>query len=189
MPADDKVVPSGALDVSVEFMGTPIFQTTWDLCTKAKCPIEPGDLKIQYTQNLPPVAPPVCPHSLRMGYACTIALPLGRQRPLRSVVLWLFAGVFTRGRPLVDQAIWYILPRMLDKCMRKASASCEARSTNACANARRAVRPRVRVVQGDYEVKLQAKDDEGEELFCMLVDFTIKPPSLSSFAKSIREAI
>ena len=46
-----------------------------------------------------------------------------------------------------------------------------------------------RAVQGDYQVKLQAKDNDGEELFCMLVDFTIKPPSFSSLTKSIREAV
>jgi hypothetical protein len=60
LAADGKIIPSGELDVSVNYMGTPIFQTQWDLCTKAKCPIHPGDVKIHYTQNLPPVAPPVC---------------------------------------------------------------------------------------------------------------------------------
>jgi hypothetical protein len=58
--ADGKIIPSGDLDVSVNFMGTPIFQTQWDLCAQAECPIHPGDVKIHYTQNLPPVAPPVC---------------------------------------------------------------------------------------------------------------------------------
>lgn len=40
------------------------------------------------------------------------------------------------------------------------------------------------VAQGDYEVELKAKDDDGETLFCMLVDFSIKP----LWAHSIRSA-
>lgn len=40
-------------------MGTPIFNTQWDLCGKTSCPIKPGELDIEYTQTLPPIAPPV----------------------------------------------------------------------------------------------------------------------------------
>lgn len=54
-------VPSGKLEVNVIFMGTPIFQTEWDLCHKTACPITPGPVDIEYKQNLPPIAPPVRP--------------------------------------------------------------------------------------------------------------------------------
>jgi hypothetical protein len=57
--AGDVTVPSGTLDVSVQFMGTPIFETEWDLCGKTECPITPGDLHIHYAQTLPPITPPV----------------------------------------------------------------------------------------------------------------------------------
>jgi hypothetical protein len=42
-------------------------------------------------------------------------------------------------------------------------------------------------MQGDYRVQLKAKDDEGNILFCMLVDFSINGPSFTSFANTIRE--
>jgi hypothetical protein len=63
--AGNKKIPSGVLNVDVQFMGTPIFQTTWDLCSKTKCPITPGELKIEYAQTLPPVAPPARSRGMR----------------------------------------------------------------------------------------------------------------------------
>ena len=57
--ADAEEIPSGNLNVDVQFMGTPIFNTQWDLCGKTTCPITPGELDIEYSQTLPPVAPPV----------------------------------------------------------------------------------------------------------------------------------
>lgn len=51
-------IPTGVLDVTVNFMGTPIFETEWDLCSKTQCPINPGKLDIHYGQTLPPIAPP-----------------------------------------------------------------------------------------------------------------------------------
>jgi hypothetical protein len=44
-------------------------------------------------------------------------------------------------------------------------------------------------MQGDYEVKLQAEDQTGAELFCMLVDFTIQPPTLKAVGEAIRELV
>jgi hypothetical protein len=57
--AGDVTVLSGTLEVDVQFMGTPIFQTEWDLCGKTQCPIKPGDIHIHYGQTLPPITPPV----------------------------------------------------------------------------------------------------------------------------------
>ena len=34
----DEVIGAGDLAVSVMYMGTEIYETTWDLCTKTKCP-------------------------------------------------------------------------------------------------------------------------------------------------------
>jgi hypothetical protein len=59
MSVDSDVIPSGTLDVNVNYMGTPIFETEWDLCSKTNCPIQPGKLDIHYGQTLPPIAPPV----------------------------------------------------------------------------------------------------------------------------------
>jgi hypothetical protein len=43
------------------------------------------------------------------------------------------------------------------------------------------------ILQGSYEVQLQAKDDDGNVLFCMLVDFSINGPMFGSIVDSIRE--
>lgn len=96
-PDDSKIIPQGVLDVAVNFMGTPIFQTQWDLCSKTSCPISPGDLDIHYSQTLPPIAPP-----------------------------------------------------------------------------------------GQYRVELAAHGDDGEPLLCLVVDFSIGPPSLASVLRGDR---
>jgi hypothetical protein len=55
----DRDVAAGAISMSVNFMGTPIFEGSDDLCAKTGCPIAPGPLEIKYVQDLPPIAPPV----------------------------------------------------------------------------------------------------------------------------------
>lgn len=55
----DRDVASGAIGMSVSFMGTPIFEGSDDLCAKTACPIAPGPITINYVQDLPPIAPPV----------------------------------------------------------------------------------------------------------------------------------
>lgn len=55
---DENIIPSGDLKVTVNFMGTPIYETEWDLCSKTNCPIAPGEIDIHYSQTLPPITPP-----------------------------------------------------------------------------------------------------------------------------------
>lgn len=43
-------------------------------------------------------------------------------------------------------------------------------------------------LQGQYQVRLEAQDADAETLFCMNVDFRIKPPSLRRIADSIRQS-
>lgn len=39
---------------------------------------------------------------------------------------------------------------------------------------------RLRCVQGQYQVELAARGTDGANLLCLIVDFTIDPPSLTS---------
>ena len=52
-------VPGGRITINVAFAGTPIYEEVDDLCSKTTCPIVQGPINIQYTQDLPPIAPPV----------------------------------------------------------------------------------------------------------------------------------
>ena len=57
--APDRDVASGSISMSVAFAGVPIFEGNDDLCAKTACPVAPGGIDIVYTQDLPPIAPPV----------------------------------------------------------------------------------------------------------------------------------
>lgn len=54
----DREVPSGSLDISVQFQGMDIYQESKDLCSRTTCPITKGPISIAYSQDLPPIAPP-----------------------------------------------------------------------------------------------------------------------------------
>ncbi len=53
-------VQAGTISINVTFAGTQIYEEVDDLCSKTSCPIQKGPLNIEYLQELPPIAPPVC---------------------------------------------------------------------------------------------------------------------------------
>ena len=66
---------SGNLQVSVSYMGDDIYATTWDLCSKMTCPVQPGAVVLMYNQDLPPIAPPVRLHLSLSSITISVILP------------------------------------------------------------------------------------------------------------------
>lgn len=55
----EKELSSGTVVVTVSFHGVPVHIEHEDICSKAECPIAPGEFTLRNTEVLPGITPPV----------------------------------------------------------------------------------------------------------------------------------
>jgi hypothetical protein len=55
----DEKITGGAVVITVSFHGVPVHAERNDICSRAECPIAPGDFTLENTQPLPRITPPV----------------------------------------------------------------------------------------------------------------------------------